>query len=170
MFKFSPAGKLLMTLGEAGVAGSDNNHFNAPSDVITNANGVFSISQLVSAGMTAGSIEGAGSYLLGAKQLTVGGNNGATEVAGIISGVGGSLVKTGTGTLTLSGANTYTGGTTVNAGVPQLGNGGATGSIVGNVLDNATLVFNRSNSYQFDGEFAGRSNTYAGTGTARWIW
>ena len=25
-------------------------------------------------------------------------------------------------------------------------------------------------SGKFDGEFAGRSNTYAGTGTARWIW
>ena len=122
---------------------------------ITNANGVFSISQLISAGMTAGSIEGAGSYQLGAKQLTVGGNDGSTEVAGIISGNGGSLVKTGTGTLTLSGGNTYTGGTTINAGVLQLGNGGTTGSIVFNVLNNATLAFNRSNIYQFDGEISG---------------
>src|SRR5687768_5349897 len=39
VFKFSPQGKLLMTLGEAGVAGNDSSHFNAPSDVITNANG-----------------------------------------------------------------------------------------------------------------------------------
>jgi len=39
VFKFSPQGKLLMTLGEAGVPGSDSSHFNAPSDVITNSNG-----------------------------------------------------------------------------------------------------------------------------------
>lgn len=39
VFKFSPQGKLLMTLGEAGVPGSDGTHFNAPSDVITNAAG-----------------------------------------------------------------------------------------------------------------------------------
>jgi sugar lactone lactonase YvrE len=39
VFKFSPDGKLLMTLGEAGVSGSDNTHFNAPSDVVTNASG-----------------------------------------------------------------------------------------------------------------------------------
>lgn len=39
VLKFSPEGKLLMTLGEAGVPGSDSSHFNTPSDVITNANG-----------------------------------------------------------------------------------------------------------------------------------
>jgi sugar lactone lactonase YvrE len=39
VFKFSPQGKLLMTLGEAGVAGSDSSHFNAPSDVVTAPNG-----------------------------------------------------------------------------------------------------------------------------------
>lgn len=39
VFKFSPRGDLLMTLGEAGVSGSDHNHFDSPSDVITSANG-----------------------------------------------------------------------------------------------------------------------------------
>jgi DNA-binding beta-propeller fold protein YncE len=39
VFKFSPQGKLLMTLGEAGVPGNDGSHFTAPSDVVTNANG-----------------------------------------------------------------------------------------------------------------------------------
>jgi autotransporter-associated beta strand protein len=66
--------------------------------------------------MTAGSIEGGGTFQLGSKQLTVGSNNLSTTVSGVISGTGGSLVKTGTGTLTLSGTNTYTGPTTVNAG------------------------------------------------------
>ena len=44
----------------------------------------------------------------------------------------------------LTGANTYTGGTTISAGTLQIGNGGTTGSIAGNVTDNGTLVFNRS--------------------------
>ncbi|MGX4802422.1 autotransporter outer membrane beta-barrel domain-containing protein [Bradyrhizobium guangdongense] len=97
---------------------------------ITSANGLVDISGLASAGMTAGSIEGAGNYFLGAKELTVGGNNLSTTVSGVISdgrfdgdpagGVGGSLVKVGAGTLTLSGANTYTGATTVNGGVLQV--------------------------------------------------
>ena len=89
---------------------------------ITGANGAFDISQLGSAGMTAGSIEGAGAYFLGSKTLTVGGNNLSTEVGGVIQdggivgGTGGALVKEGTGSLLLSGNNTYTGATTVNAG------------------------------------------------------
>ncbi len=83
---------------------------------ITNAGGSFDMSGLSSAGMTAGSIEGAGSYVLGAKNLAAGNNNLSTIVSGVISGIGGSLTKVGAGTLTLSGVNTYTGATTVNAG------------------------------------------------------
>lgn len=39
VFKFSPEGKVLMTLGEAGVAGSDEHHFKSPSAVAVGANG-----------------------------------------------------------------------------------------------------------------------------------
>jgi DNA-binding beta-propeller fold protein YncE len=39
VFKFSREGEVLMTLGEAGVAGNGRTHFNAPSDVITAPNG-----------------------------------------------------------------------------------------------------------------------------------
>ncbi|MDB6018811.1 MAG: Autotransporter-associated beta strand repeat protein [Pedosphaera sp.] len=48
-------------------------------------------------------------------------NNVAQDIAlsGALSGVGG-LIKTGGGTLTLSGANTYTGGTTINTGTLAL--------------------------------------------------
>jgi len=47
--------------------------------------------------------------------LTVGGDNANTTYAGVLS-AGGSLIKTGTGTWTLSGANSYSGATQVNAG------------------------------------------------------
>src|SRR5258708_13754145 len=64
--------------------------------------------------LSAGSIDGGGRYLLGANELTVGSNNRSTNVSGVIDdgGAGGSLVKVGTGTLILSGSNTYTGATT----------------------------------------------------------
>jgi sugar lactone lactonase YvrE len=39
VFKFSPDGKLLMTLGEAGVPGNDERHFRSPSAVAVAANG-----------------------------------------------------------------------------------------------------------------------------------
>ena len=69
----------------------------------------------------------------------------ALTYAGVISGTG-SLTQAGTGTLTLTGANTYTGGTTISAGTLQLGNGGTTGSVAGNITDNAALAFNLSNA------------------------
>lgn len=51
---------------------------------------------------------------------TIDTNGYSTAFSGILSGSGG-LTKNGSGTLILSGANTYTGGTTVNAGILQIG-------------------------------------------------
>ena len=117
---------------------------------ITTSGGQVDISGLTTAGMTAGSIEGAGSYFLGSKQLSVGGNNLSTEVSGVIAdggglgGTGGSLVKTGAGTLTLSGANTYSGGTTLAGGTLRLANNQALGTgtltTTGSVVDYAANV------------------------------
>jgi outer membrane autotransporter protein len=62
----------------------------------------------------------------------------------------------GPGTTILTGTNTYTGGTTISAGTLQLGNGGTTGSITGNVIDNGILAFNRSDSVTFNGVIGGQ--------------
>ena len=75
------------------------------------------ISGLATSGTTAGSIEGAGNIALGDKQLVVGSLNTSTIFSGVIDGLGGSLVKVGSGSLTLWGANTYTGPTTVAGGI-----------------------------------------------------
>jgi outer membrane autotransporter protein len=132
--------------------------------------GQFNISELTSAGTTAGSIEGSGTFILGSKNLTAGSLNTSTEVSGTIEdglgfGVGGSLTKVGTGTLTLSGDNAYTGGTTISAGAIQIGNGGTSGSI-GDVVDNALLIFNRSDAWTYGGLISGTGAVQMdGTGT-----
>lgn len=59
----------------------------------------------------------------------------ATTISSVISGTIG-LIKNGTGTLTLNAVNTYTGGTTVNAGTLQIGNGTNT---TARVLNTTTL-------------------------------
>ncbi len=158
--------------------------------------------------LSAGSIAGAGSIYLGTNQLTVGGNNQSTTFSGIISdcGVGGalcasagasggSLVKTGTGTLTLTGANTYSGGTTVldgilsaNNSIPSTGpvtvDGGGTlggngtvgnttinngilspGNSVGTITVNGNLVLGSASSYKVEVSSLGADRTNV-TGTA----
>jgi autotransporter-associated beta strand protein len=64
--------------------------------------------------------------------------------SGIISGTG-NLIKSGTSKLILSGANDYTGTTTISDGTLQIGDDGASGSLpTGAVVNNATLRFDRT--------------------------
>ncbi|MDC9837861.1 autotransporter outer membrane beta-barrel domain-containing protein [Rhizobium binxianense] len=86
-------------------------------------------------------------------------------VPGIISGSG-AVEQNGSGTTVLAGNNTYTGGTTINAGTLQLGNGGTSGSIVGDVANDGSLAFNRSDRMNFDGVISGSGDVrQIGAGT-----
>lgn len=70
----------------------------------------------LSVGTLSGGGATGGNVALGAVALTAGALNTSTTYAGVISGTGGQLTKTGTGTLTLTGSSTYTGATAVNGG------------------------------------------------------
>ncbi|WP_316361928.1 autotransporter outer membrane beta-barrel domain-containing protein [Brucella abortus] len=106
-------------------------------------------------------------------------------MSGVISGAGG-LMKSGTGTVTLSGANSYTGGTKVSAGTLvvandntgggtttvdagaglQIGTGGTSGSLAGDIANNGALVVNRSDALNLAGAISGTGSlTKNGAGT-----
>ncbi|WLS10540.1 autotransporter outer membrane beta-barrel domain-containing protein (plasmid) [Shinella sumterensis] len=102
----------------------------------------------------------------GTQQVTLGVAGGIIDTNGYNIGIApvmtgpGSLTKDGLGTLTLTGANTYGGGTTITAGTLQLGNGGTTGSIQGNVANSGILAFNRSDVVTFGGTVAGTGGVW----------
>ena len=67
-------------------------------------------------------------------------NNVPTTISAVLAGAGG-LTKTGSGLLTLSAANAYSGGTTIAAGTLRLGDGGTSnGSVTGTITNNGILV------------------------------
>ena len=89
----------------------------------------------------------------------------AVTYSNIISGTG-SLTQLGAGTLILTGANTYTGGTIISEGTLQIGNGGVIGSVTGDILDNAALAFDRSDIITYGGVISGTGSlSQNGTGT-----
>jgi outer membrane autotransporter protein len=116
-------------------------------------------------------------YVMSGDALTLVGSNGAAPmirvgdgssaganwtatIDNVIAGSDG-LVKSDLGTLVLTGANTYSGGTTITAGTLQ----GDTTSLQGNITDNATLVFNQNTDGTFAGSVSGSGSvTKVGSG------
>jgi autotransporter-associated beta strand protein len=92
--------------------------------------------------ITFGSLAGSGTFNLGFAAVTVGSDHASTILSGVVQDYGtASLTKVGTGTLTLSGDNTYGGGTIIDAGTLLANNptGSATGSGDVTVNSGATL-------------------------------
>ncbi|MEO6719375.1 MAG: DUF2341 domain-containing protein, partial [Ferruginibacter sp.] len=105
--------------------------------------------QLVSFNMTSGDLQGAGTIISssGTPTLTVGSLNTSTTFSGVIGTGAIALTKSGTGALTLSGTNTYTGSTTIAAGTLKLGSTSALGTTAGatSVSNGAVLDLNGIN-------------------------
>ena len=78
----------------------------------------------------------------------------STTVGAAITGTG-SLAQIGSGLTALTAANTYTGGTTISAGTLQIGAGGTSGSLAGDVTNNAMFQFNRTDTVAFAGVVTG---------------
>ena len=112
--------------------------------------------------------------VLGAAQTWAVTNTHAITVNGILSGASGNtLTKSGLGTLTLAGANTYSGGTILDAGGLNIINAQALGTgaltINGGELANtsgATVSNANNNAQNWNGDFSfvGKNNVDLGTG------
>ncbi len=149
----------------------------ASTNAVTLANTAGVTFNLNNFSQTIGSIAGGGltggNISLGTATLTTGGDNSNTSFDGIISGTSGSIVKAGSGSFTLTNANTYTGGTTLNAGTLNINNAAALGTgtftINGGTVDNTSgaAITNSNNNVQTWGGdfiFTGTNNLNMGTG------
>ncbi len=156
--------------GTVRIAGSTGDQIYKAAPVVVNAGGTLDLN---------GRDESLGSFTGGgtvtntatgtASTLTVGEDTNADlAFSGAMQDGAGTLAltKIGTGTFTLTGENTFTGGTTISTGTLSIGDGGTTGSISGDIANNAALTFNRSDASAYAGVISGTGTlTKLGSGT-----
>jgi autotransporter-associated beta strand protein len=87
---------------------------------------------------------------------------------GNITGAGGlDITRSGgsaTSSVTLAGTNSYLGATTIASGARlSIGTGGTTGSVTSNIVNDGTLIFNRSDDSSYNGAITG-TGTFNKTG------
>ena len=126
--------------------------------IVNNMSGTGHLIKLGSLAGTGGTL-GGGNASGAAATFEIGGNGNSTNFGGEIvdtpSGFGGgtaTITKVGSGTLTLTGANNYTGGTTINAG---------TLNVSGGTFGTGAVTINNGGTLKTSGEWAfGGANGY----------
>ncbi len=128
---------------------TNNEQINNASAITINSDGQFNVNGRTE---TVGSVAGAGNLALGSGALTAGGNNNTTTLDGVISGSG-NFTKAGTGTLTLTGDNTFTGVLTLNAGTISAANitNGGIASDIGQGANTADRIVFAGGALQYTG-------------------
>jgi autotransporter-associated beta strand protein len=141
------------TIQEGTLKAGSSTAFNSSSASFTLANTAGATLDLNGNSFTFSDLNGGGTnggnVLLGTGTLTLAGVT-SSRFDGQISGEG-SLVKNGDGVLWLTGTNSYSGTTTVNAGILK-GNGDG---LQGNIVNNASVVFDQTGSGTYGGDLSG---------------
>ncbi len=155
---FTIAGGTIDNTSGAAITNSRNN------TISWNANFTFAGSNDLNLGTGAVTMNASRTVTTSSSNLTMG---------GVISGVGFSLTKNGSGVLILGGANTFSGGVILNAGTLGIHNAAALGNgtftIAGGTIDNtsgATITNSQNNAMNWNADFAftGTNNLNLGTG------
>ena len=144
---------------------SSSTTISAGSIKLGRANGLSSVSSIIFTSGTSldiagysqslGSLSGAGTITSsgsGTLTITIGADSSSTSFSGVIekgSATSLALTKSGSGTLTLSGNNTYDGGTNINAGVLSLGSANAIGSTGTISFGGGTLQYTSFNTTDY---------------------
>lgn len=142
--------------------------------VVSTANGLGGTGPASVVTFNGGTLRTGGAFIASPRAMIVGTGGGTLQTdadltwSGAISGTG-TLTKTGSARLILSGNNTYSGATVVSAGTLQVGNAGTSGSLgdgTGAVVNNGSLAFNRTDTLTVSNPMSGSGSlTQAGSGT-----
>jgi fibronectin-binding autotransporter adhesin len=82
-------------------------------------------------------------------------NRSDAGTCGVVISGSGAVIKRGAGMLVMAGANTYSGLTTIESGTLRIGGGGTSGVLPGDVVNDASLLFDRSNNLTYSGRISG---------------
>lgn len=150
------SGKTIIESGTLRISGGNAIPTTSRLVLANNANALFDLND---SNQTIGSLEGGGSsggnITLGSGILSVGSDNTNSLYGGVISGTG-QLNVVGSAQLTLTGNNTYSGGTTVSSGILE----GTTSSLQGNITNNSELVFRQNNAGTYAGNISGSGDFF----------